>query len=481
MSESSPWCSALLNTDGYKHALYSMYPRGTEYVSAYFESRGGPYAATMFVGLQAFLREYLTRPITIEDVDEAEEIVARGFGARFNRQMWVDLVNDHGGYLPVEIEAVPEGTVVPTRNVLLQVVNTDPKYPWVITFIETALQRALWYPTSVGTLSWMMKQFMREMLERTSDHPEAIRLYLHDYGARGVSSLESSALGGMAHLVNFDQTDTVAGYIAAVRYYNAVISPNCGTMFQEHSVLMARGPEHEAESFRTLLKDSAFGVVGLLVDTYDHFNAVRNILGKELHDEVLGFPGLVAIRCDSGDAVLNPVDTVEALMENFEFTTNSKGFKLLPPNIRVVQGDGLGVDTFSALYLELERRGLAADNVLCGMGGGLLQRVNRDLLNFGFKANAIRIDGEWRDIAKVAKGTAMKRSKAGRLALQYVDGDYRTVPRGSISSEQNALVPVFRDGMLLRTWDFAELIERSERPTPDYYYADVGKAVAEVS
>ena len=64
----------------------------------------------------------------------------------------------------------------------------------------------------------------------------------------------------------------------------------------------------------------------------------------------------------------------------------------------------------------------------------------------------------------------MKHSKAGRLALQFVDGDYRTVPRDSIPAEENVLVPVFRNGKLLRMYDFAELKTRSERPTPDYYY-----------
>ena len=123
----------------------------------------------------------------------------------FNRKNWLDLLNDHDGYLPVEIEAAPEGTVLPTRNVLVQIVNTDPKYYWVTSFFETALLRAVWYPTTVGTVSWMCKQILRCALSRTSEHPEMVRRYLHDYGARGVSWQQSAALGGLAHLANFDQ------------------------------------------------------------------------------------------------------------------------------------------------------------------------------------------------------------------------------------------------------------------------------------
>lgn len=471
MSGSSLWRNIAVNADINKNGMYAMYPEGTEYISTYLESRGGPYGATLFVGLQAFLLEYLSRPITVEDVQEAERVV-RGHGSRFNRQAWLDIVNDYGGYLPLEIEAVPEGTVVPIRNVLLQAVNTDPKYPWLPSYIECALQRALWYPSSVGTGSWIAKQFVRGSLERTSDHPEMLRWYLHDFGARGANSFESAALGGMAHLVNFDRSDTVPAYIAASQYYNAAY-PGAVNLLQEHSNISAAGPDHEADIFRALLTNKDDAAICLLVDTYDQDNAVRNIIGRELHDEVAGFPGLVGIRLDSGDPVTNPADNVEALMESFAYTTNSKGFKALPPNIRVIQGDGLNVEKFCGLYTELERRGLATDNVLCGMGSGLLQEVNRDTLFFGYKANAARINGSWRDIAKQPKGSAFKHSKAGRLALQYADGDYRTVPRDSIPPEENVLKPVFRNGKLLHVWDFTELIERSERPTPAYYYTGV--------
>jgi nicotinamide phosphoribosyltransferase len=160
-------------------------------------------------------------------------------------------------------------------------------------------------------------------------------------------------------------------------------------------------------------------------------------------------------------------------------TANSKGFRVLPPYIRTVWGDGLNLDSMGRIYVELERRGLAADNIFLGMGGNLLQQCNRDTLNFGQKANAARINGTWIDVCKTPTGDAMKRSKPGRLALQYVDGDYRTVPRDSIPVEENVLVPVFRNGKLLRTWDFTEVIERSERDTPEHYYADAIASIRE--
>lgn len=461
----------IINTDNYKHCHYPLYPPGTEYVSSYIESRGGLWPVTMFVGLQAYIREYLMRPITLEDIDQAEFVV-REQGMHFNRDNWLGILNDYDGYLPVEIEAVPEGTVLPSRNVLVQLINTDPKYFWVTSFFETALLRAVWYPCTIGTVSWLSKQAIRETLHRTSDNEFLLRNMLHDYGARGVSSQQSAAMGGLAHLVNFDQSDTVPGILAAKYFYNAGKVSNSGPN-SEHAGFCAWGRENEAAALENMLDTYApEGCALLLSDTYDHENCVKNIIGKQLAEKIRNFPGLVGVRPDSGDIVEVTADTTEWLMDAFGYTTNSKGFKVLPNFIRVVQGDGVTFDSLPRVFAELERRGFSAENAVFGMGGGLLQHWHRDTMNFGQKASAVRVNGTWRDISKSPTGAGFKVSKAGRLALKLENGDYSTVPRDSIPAEENQLVPVFRNGKLLRKWDFTELIKNSEREVPEYYYAD---------
>ncbi|HTY54983.1 MAG TPA: nicotinate phosphoribosyltransferase [Candidatus Binataceae bacterium] len=474
MANRADLANFISNTDSFKQAQHSMYPPGTEYISSYIESRGGPFPATMFVGLQAFLRQYLTKPITVDNIDDAE-FLSEEQGVPFNRKGWVELLKDYDGFLPVEIEAVPEGTVVPTRNVLVQIVNTDPKYFWITNFFEAALLRSVWYPTSVGTISWMCRKIVEEALRRTSDLPQIVaRKFLHDFGFRGVSSLESGSLGGMAHLVNFDHTDTAAGPLAAKKYYNAV-APGFSAVNMEHSAVSAWTRPQEGAMFLSIMNmyKGRVPFVGLLTDTYDNEHCIRRILGKELKEAIKNFPGMIGARIDSGDPEQVPADTTEWLMESFGYETNSKGFKVLPPYIRVIQGDGLTIETIRGLYIELERRGLAADNVFCGMGGGLLQRVNRDTLNFGQKTNAVCVNGEWIDVYKKPTGSTMKHSKAGRLGLKYADGNYETVRRGSISPEENVLKPVFRNGKLLRMFSFAEVIANSERQVPESYYEDV--------
>ncbi|GAA3752925.1 nicotinate phosphoribosyltransferase [Streptomyces tremellae] len=468
----SDFGNIILNTDSYKHSHHVLYPPGTEYVSSYIESRGGPFPAHLFVGLQAFIKEYLLKPITLEDIDEAE-VVTRQHQLPFNRDGWLGVLNDHGGYLPLEIEAVPEGTVLPVRNVLVQVVNTDPKYFWLTSFVETALLRAIWYPTSVGTLSWLSKRIIAQALEKTSDHPEIVRDLLHDYGARGVSSQQSAALGGLAHLINFEQTDTISGSLAAQRYYNA-IAPGASGPNSEHSTMTAWGRQNEAEAYANAIRQyRGWPVVVIVSDSYDLDNAVHNIFGKELKELVDNHTGTVFVRPDSGDPVLVAADTVEGLIEHYGHTVNSKGYKVLPDRIRVCHGDGITLESLRLIYEELDRRGLAADNVYFGMGGGLLQHINRDSLSFAMKASAVRIDGEWADIRKTPKTQDSKVSKGGRLALRQVDGRYETVRRDTVPPEENLLVPVYRDGRILRRWDFLDLVERSERTVPEEYYAEV--------
>lgn len=75
----------ILNCDSYKHSMWKQYPPKTEVVYDYIESRGGLYDKTVFFGIQAFIKEYLLRPITMENIDEAESFL-KEHGLPFNRE-----------------------------------------------------------------------------------------------------------------------------------------------------------------------------------------------------------------------------------------------------------------------------------------------------------------------------------------------------------------------------------------------------------
>ena len=452
----------ILNTDSYKPSHSLGYPPGTEYVYSYIESRGGDFDRTVMFGLQMFIKEYLSKPITQAMIDEAAEFWA-AHGEPFYREGWEHILVQHKGMLPVSIRAVPEGTVVPVKNVLATIVNTDPACWWLPSYLETALLRAIWYPTTVATNSWHCKQAIKAALMKSSDDQSQIAFKLHDFGARGVSSMESAAIGGAAHLVNFMGSDTVSGVLAVRRYYGEHMA-GFSIPASEHSTITSWGRDHEVDAYRNMLRQFAKpgSLVAVVSDSYDIMNAAANIWGGVLKDEVIASGATVVVRPDSGDPLTVPVEVIAALAEKFGYTVNSKGYKVLPACMRVIQGDGINVHTLPLILDNLLAAGFAADNIAFGMGGGLLQQVNRDTQRFAMKCSAVCVNGEWRDVYKDPKSDPSKASKRGQLALINDGEGWQTVPlEGNAWSDQ--MVQVFRNGNLRREWTFAEIRERANK------------------
>ena len=465
----------ILNTDSYKASHWLQYPPGTDRTFFYVESRGGLYDKTVFFGLQAILKEWLAKPVTHADVDEARDFFA-AHGEPFNEAGWRRIVDVHGGRLPMRIRAVPEGTVVPTHQALVTIESTDPEAYWLPSYLETLLLR-LWYPVTVATLSWQVKRSIRGFLERTSDDVEGqLPFKLHDFGARGVSSAESAAIGGMAHLVNFRGTDTVQGVLAARAYYGEAMA-GYSIPAAEHSTITSWGREREVDAYRNMLRHFAKpgSLVAVVSDSYDIFHAIREHWGRALRDEVIASGGTLVVRPDSGDPVEVVHQCITLLDEAFGHTKNGKGYKLLN-HVRLIQGDGVNPDSIRAILERITGAGYAADNIAFGMGGALLQKVDRDTQKFALKCSAARIDGQWVDVFKAPVTDAGKFSQRGRLTLirhrEY--GTYKTVPIPTNAERVEDFVPdhgwehametVWENGSLVRDWSFADVRERSEQP-----------------
>lgn len=272
----------LLDTDSYKASHWLQYPPGTTSMFSYIESRGGLYDQTVFFGLQYYIKRYLTQRITAEMVEEAKEFYA-AHGEPFNYEGWMYIVNELGGKLPVRIRALPEGTVVPVKTALVTVESTDPKCFWVASWLETMLIR-IWHPVNVATTSYNIKRVIRGFLDLTSENAEKeIPFKLHDFGSRGVSSQESAAIGGAAHLVNFMGSDTVVGVLTANRYYNTPMAA-FSIPAAEHSTITSWTREREVDAYRNMLKQ--YGKPGALLavvsDSYDLWEAIDKLWGGKL-------------------------------------------------------------------------------------------------------------------------------------------------------------------------------------------------------
>lgn len=460
----NPILNMILNTDSYKLSHYRQYPPGTSNQFSYVEARGTDLEwedpKVVFFGLQAFMKEYLTEKITHEHIDQAKPIVeAHGFD--FNELDWRYIVNKYNGVLPLKIRAVREGTAVSLSNIMASVEVTDSRAFWLTSYIETAFLRAIWYPSTIASNGLRAKQIIKEYMDETADYdPGEIDFKLHDFGARGVSSLESAALGGMAHLVNFQGTDTISGVLAAKEYYGAEMA-GFSIPASEHSTITSWGKEREGKAFANMLSQFAGPdkILACVSDSYDIYNATKILWGENLRQEIIDSGGTLVVRPDSGDPLIVPLQVIEILMEKFGYTVNYKGYRVLPDHVRVIQGDGITVDSMKQILENMKNQvdengnGLSATNIAFGMGAGTLQKVDRDTFKFAMKCSAVEVNGVWTDVWKESPG---KPSKRGRLTLvqNYVTKKFRTIEFTEVidPDEQNMMDVVYMNGPLEHTY-----------------------------
>jgi nicotinamide phosphoribosyltransferase len=447
-----------LRSDSYKLTHWRQYPPGTTEVYSYLESRGGRFPQTVFFGLQPYLRSYLAGSVvTAEDVEAADRLAAAHFGRAgiFNRAGWMHIVQRHGGRLPVEIRAVAEGTPVPTHNVLMTIRNTDPACYWLTNFLETLLLK-VWYPTTVATLSGAIFRVLEAAMKRSGEDPGPANMMLHDFGYRGVSSEESAGLGGAAHLVHFRTSDTLIANMLLREHYSgpdtpADWMPSTSVVATEHSTMTAWGRDHEIDAYRNVLTEYPQGILSIVVDSFDVYRAAKEMFGGVLREQVLARDGLLVLRPDSGDPVQVLLRLLPMLAERFGSTRNQAGYRTLDPKIRLLWGDGIGLESVERILGDILAAGWSAANLIFGMGGALLQKVNRDTQQFAFKCSAAIVNGELRDVFKEPVTDPGKDSKRGKLALVRTARGLETVHcPGNCEMQGDLLEPVFHNGEVLR-------------------------------
>lgn len=415
------------NTDGYKPSHFLMYPDLTQ-MYGYVESRGGKFNDLVMFGFQIFRNAYLKRPITREEIEFAAEFFPQ-YGVPFNRSGWEHILEQHSGFLPIRIYAVPEGTVVPVKNVLALVYATDPKCAWLVPYIETMLLRAIWYGTTVATGSREIKKVIARHLKETCDKADfgGLLYMLHDFGARGVSSLESAGIAGAAHLVNFSGSDTITGILYARQYYGEKLAAKT-VPAAEHSTIITWKKQREVEAYRNIMeKFKGYPIISVVSDTYDVFNATDNLWGEVLHDAVIASGSTLVIRPDSGDPALVVTAIARILEKRFGVKVNSKGFKVLQ-HVKILQGDGINRLSIDRILNTLKSAGFAASNMVFGMGGELLQSAMRDDQKFAFKICAATEKGELFGVSKDPITDPGKKSKEGIPVLERDEkGNLHTV------------------------------------------------------
>jgi nicotinamide phosphoribosyltransferase len=426
--------SIAVATDSYKASHAEQYPKKTRRVTSHMVARGSKIADyILWYGIYYYLKKYLAGVvITKTDVDKAEKFWNAHFGYNvFKREHWDYIVENHGGKLPVRIRAVKEGTKVGNHNVLMIIENTDDKCWWLTNFIETLLMK-VWYTSTVATNSAEIRKTILQYLEETGT-PGDIWFKCHDFGYRGVSSEETAALGGSAHLLSFMGTDTVAGIFLAQDVYNTEEMIGFSVPASEHSTITSWGKVDEVKAFENMLDTYPEGIVACVSDSFHILEAIDK--WGTLKHKIETRKGRLVIRPDSGDPARTDLAVIEKIGSIFGYTVNAKGYKVLPDYIRVIQGDGVSRTSIAHILETLKNAGWSADNIGFGSGGKLIQDFNRDDFNFAIKCCEVDVDGEIRYIDKTPVEInengelvfSFKTSKKGNMKL-VKDGDgFRTV------------------------------------------------------
>jgi len=475
MAGNSVFDNIMMLSDSYKTSHWRQYPPNTTEVYSYFESRGGKFKEITFFGLQYMIKRYLVgQVVTKAKIDIAEKFVNAHMGLgemkHFNREGWEYILEKHGGKLPIKIKSAPEGMTVPYKNVLMTVVNTDPKCFWLTNYLETLLVQ-VWYPMTVATNSREQKKIIVDYLERTgcTTGPLDVLYRMNDFGCRGVSSMETAAIGGASHLVNFGGGDTMPALVLLMEYYGLDYGSMIGTSIPaaEHSTITSWTKTGEVEAFKNMLTQYPKGLVAVVSDSYNIYNACEKLWGEELKELILNREGTLVVRPDSGEPHVIVVEVLDILGKAFGTTTTSTGHKLLPPQIRIIQGDGVSVESLADILAAMDKAGWAAANAAFGSGGALLQKLNRDTQKCAFKCCEAVVDGKPRPVFKDPITDPGKQSKKGILKLVKQGDTIVTLTEGAGDPAEDLLIDVFCNGELLVEQTVAEIRKRAAVPCKD--------------
>ena len=473
-------------TDFYKTTHHTMYPNNTTKVYSNFTpriSRIEGIDKVVVFGVQYFIKDFLIRRWNESFFNKPKDLVLAQYQRRMDNSLGKGAVNlDHLsklhelGYLPIELKALPEGSLCPLKVPILTITNTHDEFAWLPNFLETILSNVIWHPVTSATIAYNYKIVLKDYALRTN--PEMIDFIQwqgHDFSMRGQSSFESSLVSGAAHMTSFNGSDTVPAIDWLEYFYgaNSDLGLIAGSVpATEHSVMCLGGKDTEIDTYRRLINEVCpSGIISIVSDTWDYFGLLTKTLPL-LKNEIMARNGKLVIRPDSGDPVKiicgdksapqgSPEfkGSIELLWELFGGTTTSKGYKQLDPHIGLIYGDSITLDRCKEILKQLEEKRFASTNVVFGIGSYTYQYVTRDTFGFAMKATYGIINGQPVEIFKdpITDGGIKKSAKG----LLKVNEDFTLSECVTPEEERTGLLEtVFLNGKLTKDQTLDEIRKR---------------------
>lgn len=481
----------MLLIDFYKAVHAEMLPKNITKSVSYFTprmSRVKRWDKVVMFGLQGFIKTYLIDYFNEEFFDKPfEEIIyeyKRIMDASLGKDAYkIDKIESlHKlGYLPIEIVALPEGTIVPMHVPMFGITNTHKDFAWLPQSLESLISAEMWHPMLAATVGMTYRGIVNHYYDLTCEDniPRSKALGAFDF--RGEECLKSAVKAGAGWCLSFLNTATVPTIPYLEKNYFCDCTKESvayGSPSTEHSVMCSNYAVDgdEITLLRRLLTEiypnTSFSAV---LDSYDYWNIIDNIL-PQLKTEIMNHNGCMLMRGDSGDCVEVVTKTVFKLWEEFGGTVNSKGYKVLDPHVKAIYGDSITVQRCEEIYRILMKNGFACSNVALGVGSfsfqcieedGVLKPFTRDTFSSCIKATYCEINGKPFPIFKNPKDGGFKKSQKGCCRV-YTRCDGSIYYEDELTWEQaiksgkhgNMLIPVFKDGELLKEQSLKEIRDR---------------------
>lgn len=481
----------MLLIDFYKAVHAEMLPKNITKSVSYFTprmSRVKRWDKVVMFGLQGFIKTYLIDYFNEEFFNKPFEEVIYEYKRIMDASLGKDtykidkIENLHKlGYLPIEIVALPEGTIVPMHVPMFGITNTHNDFAWLPQALESLISAEMWHPMLAATVGKTYRDIVNYYYDLTCDDNISKARALGAFDFRGEECLQSAVKAGAGWCLSFLNTATVPTIPYLENNYNCDCTKEdvaYGSLSTEHSVMCSNYAidGDEITLLRRLLTEiypnTSFSAV---LDSYDYWNVIDNVL-PQLKTEIMNHNGCMLMRGDSGNCVEVVTKTVFKLWDEFGGTINSKGYKVLDPHVKAIYGDSITVQRCEEIYKILMENGFACSNVALGVGSfsfqcieedGELKPFTRDTFSSCIKATYCEIDGKPIPIFKNPKDGGFKKSQKGCCRV-YIRCDGSIYYEDGLTWEQatdyekrgNMLVPVFKDGELLKEQPLKEIRNR---------------------
>lgn len=454
----------LLRVDSYKGEHWWAMNQDVEFSHLYIEARKGQ-EELMMANVTYFAKILSTR-ITEKAVDFATAFWKAHSGADYNIEGWKYIAQHLGGRLPLEVKAVPEGSVAKPGTPILIVRNTVPGFAWVVNYFGDMLLR-IWKSCSVAGRSFRMKRTLKACAMETMND-EDIEMYLpyaiNDFGSRAVGTSEESAVSGIGHAMNFRGSDNMEATYLAMQLYGLDLDqiPTNSVFAIEHNVLLSYDREMELPTLLELamkvLKEGRIG--SLLIDTYDIDAALQYFNDHYLQLQEAWYEGdckgKLVYRPDSGHSVETPITCFEKMAEVMDITVNGKGFRQLPSWLDIIQGDGVGEDMLKKFTKRITGQKISLINFVFGCGGELIANHTRDDSSWAAKVSVnTRKDGKDYRCSKSPKYGRGKRTKEGYFRIFADENGELAWEESEYFGDNGLMTTYFRNGEVKnpQTWE----------------------------